>query len=237
MSDEKTRVKKRNELSILLGIVGAAAGYFGTLALLNLSTITHSDPILAALIVLFVICPIGAIVGLLIGVWIGRNTIYAVSTATPWLRPAFIVLQFEVRLPPGAAVPPAQGVTAELQTDLNTTPAEMKPDQFRSDDGRPVVVGQVDLAFRTNSRQLEVKVPGRMDRTYQIKIPPRRRMRERLALGSRMPTAVKSAIAPNGRGWIKAARATTTAHAASRPYVSRRSADSDIVNLVALRLA
>lgn len=206
MSDEKSPVKKRNGLAILLGIVGAVAGYFGTLASLNVPTNnTSSDPIMAALVVLFVICPIGAIVGLVAGVWIGRNArggekavgestaktavkalgivvaatvvgvgayaVYEISNATPWLRPGNVYLQFEVRLPPGAAMPPAQGVKATLQTDINTQFADMKPDQFRSDGGRPVLVGDVSLAFRTSSRQLEVKVPGRMDRTYPIKIP------------------------------------------------------------------
>jgi len=209
MSDEKPPVKKRNELAILLGIVGAVAGYFGTLVLLNLpASHTSGDAVIgAALIVLFVVCPIGAIVGLLIGVWIGRNlrggekaagesttktavktlaivltatvigvgayAIYEFSIATPWLRPGNVRLQFEVRLPPGAAVPPEQDVKAELQTDLNTMPADMKPDQLRSDDGRPVIVGAVWLHYRTSIRQLAVKVPGRMESTYPIKIPAR----------------------------------------------------------------
>lgn len=51
---------------------------------------------------------------------------YALATATPWLNPnaANPILQFEVRLPVGAALPAAaRDVAIELQTDRNTMPA------------------------------------------------------------------------------------------------------------------
>jgi hypothetical protein len=91
------------------------------------------------------------------------------TTTTPWLRPDGTELHFEVRLPAGAAMPPAD-VKAELQTSVNTMPADMKPNLFRSDGGRPVIVGEVSLAFRASWRQLEVKIPGRGDTTHAIKI-------------------------------------------------------------------
>lgn len=91
------------------------------------------------------------------------------TTTTPWLRPDGTELLFEVRLPAGAAMPPAN-VKAELQTSENTMPADMKPNLFRSDGGRPVIVGEVSLAFRANWRQIEVKIPGRGDSTHAIKI-------------------------------------------------------------------
>jgi len=160
----------------------------------------RADPIKSGLMALLVFCPAGAIGGLLLGVGIGRSlrggagsfggtslkalaivvalivvigggyALYAYQTATPWLKPGGVALQFEVRLPAGAAMPPASGVKAELQTSVNTMPAEIKPDRFRRDGDQPVVVGQVDLAYRTNARQIEVKIPGRMDRTYQIRL-------------------------------------------------------------------
>lgn len=99
----------------------------------------------------------------------GGYAIYAITTATPWLRPAGVILQFEIALPPGAAMPDPRSVKADLQTSVNTMPAEMKPDLFRPGNP-PVIVGQVDLAFRTGSRQIELKIPGRMDRTYQIRL-------------------------------------------------------------------
>jgi hypothetical protein len=92
------------------------------------------------------------------------------TTPTPWLRPNGTMLQFEVRLPAGSAMPPANGVKADLQTSANTMPAEMKPNLFRDESGRPVIVGQVDLAFRASWRQIEVRIPGRGESTYALKL-------------------------------------------------------------------
>ena len=97
--------------------------------------------------------------------------VYAVTTATPWLNPnaANPLLVFEVRLPAGAALPnSARDIAIELQTDLNTMPGELRHDQFRHDGDRPVIAGQVELAFRTAHRQLEIKVKGQPDLLYTI---------------------------------------------------------------------
>ncbi len=96
---------------------------------------------------------------------------YALATATPWLNPnaATPLLQFEVRLPAGAALPAsARDIKIELQTDQNRMPGELRSDQFRRDGDRPVIVGEVELAFRTPHRQLEVKIAGQPDRVYRI---------------------------------------------------------------------
>ncbi len=96
---------------------------------------------------------------------------YTVATATPWLNPnaANPLLQFEVRLPAGTALPAsARDIKIELQTDQNLMPGELRSDQFRRDGDRPVIVGQVELAFRTPNRQLEVKIAGQPDRVYRI---------------------------------------------------------------------
>ena len=96
---------------------------------------------------------------------------YAVSTATPWLNPnaANPLLVFEVRLPAGSALPnSASEVAVELQTDINTMPGEPRFNLFRRDGDRPVIAGQVDLAFRTAHRQLEIKINGQSDRLYLI---------------------------------------------------------------------
>jgi hypothetical protein len=101
---------------------------------------------------------------------------YEISTATPWLNPnaGNPRLQFEVRLPAGAALPGSvRDINTELQTDLNTMPGELRADQFRRDNDRAVIVGQVDLAFRTPYRQLEVKIPGQPTRVYPIKLTDR----------------------------------------------------------------
>ena len=101
---------------------------------------------------------------------------YALTTATPWLNPnaANPLLLFEVRLPAGTALP-ASGheVALELQTDLNTMPAEPRDSQFHRDGDRPVIVGDVELAFRTAHRQLEVKIKGQPDRLYRIGLSAR----------------------------------------------------------------
>ena len=102
--------------------------------------------------------------------------IYAVTTATPWLNPNAPnpLLVFEVRLPAGTALPSSpRDIAAELQTDLNTMPGEIRPDLFRRDDERPVIAGHVELAFRTAHRQLEIKIKGQSDRLYLIGLPAR----------------------------------------------------------------
>jgi hypothetical protein len=97
--------------------------------------------------------------------------VYAITTATPWLNPNAPnpLLVFEVRLPAGTTLPAsARDVAAELQTDLNTMPGEIRPELFRRDDDRPVIAGHVELAFRTAHRQLEIKIKGQPDRLYLI---------------------------------------------------------------------
>ena len=102
--------------------------------------------------------------------------VYAVATATPWLNPnaANPLLVFEVRLPAGAALPnSASDIAIELQTDINRMPGEPRFKQFRKDGDKPVVAGDVELAFRTAHRQLEIKVKGQPDRLYRIDLSAR----------------------------------------------------------------
>ena len=97
--------------------------------------------------------------------------VYAITTATPWLNPnaATPLLVFEIRLPAGTALPnSAREIEIELLTDINRMPGESRFNQFRSDGGRPVIAGDVELAFRTAHRQLEVKINGQPDRLYRI---------------------------------------------------------------------
>jgi hypothetical protein len=97
--------------------------------------------------------------------------VYAVTTATPWLNPnaATPLLVFEVRLPAGATLPnSARDMAIELQTDINRMPGEPRLNRFRSDGDRPVIAGDVELAFRTAHRQLEIKINGQPDRLYRI---------------------------------------------------------------------
>lgn len=113
---------------------------------------------------------LGVVVGV-VAVVGGSYAAYEIATATPWLRPNGVVLQFEVRYPAGTVLPAPKDIKFELQTDINTMPGEVRAERFRTDSDKPVIAGQVDLAFRTRNRQLEVTMPGRMDRSYQIRLP------------------------------------------------------------------
>ena len=97
--------------------------------------------------------------------------VYAVTTATPWLNPnaANPILEFEVRLPAGTAQPGSvRDIAIELQTDINSMPGEPRFNQFRRDGDRPVIAGDVELAFHTAHRQVEVKVKDQPNRLYPI---------------------------------------------------------------------
>jgi len=184
----------KNSLQIAGGVVGAVIGFIGTLLALELVGFgNRADPVGSGLLALFVFAPAGAIAGLVTGTTLamrmrgGDNTfgalivlcvaagaayyVYAVTSATPWLNPnaANPVLEFEVRLPSGMAPPNStRDIAIELQTDINTMPGEPRFNLFRRDGDRSVIAGQVDLAFRTAHRQLEVKVNGQPDRLYLI---------------------------------------------------------------------
>jgi hypothetical protein len=96
---------------------------------------------------------------------------YALATVTPWLNPnaATPLLQFEVRLAPGTALPAAaRDVAIALHTDRNSMPGVPRFNQFRRDGDRAVIAGDVELAFRTAYRQLEVKIKGQPDRMFRI---------------------------------------------------------------------
>ncbi|WBL81699.1 hypothetical protein I3J27_15210 [Bradyrhizobium xenonodulans] len=114
------------------------------------------------------------VVALLCVTGLGIYIAYAYATATPWLNRngANPLLVFEVRFPPGATVP-AQGISIELQTDLNTMPGEMTPAGFHRDGDQYVIAGEVELAFRTSHRQLGVNIQGQPGRLYPIDLSAR----------------------------------------------------------------
>ena len=61
-----------------------------------------------------------------------------------------------------------------LNTDKNTMPAVLT--DTRSEDGRPLIAGLVELYFRTRSRLIVLRVPGEPD--FMLKLaanPPRLR--------------------------------------------------------------
>ena len=193
-------------MKILFGVIGAVLGFVAAVLLLELGGFgNRADPIMSGLIALFVVGPIGAIAGAVLGTklamslsrdqdaaaagGLAKNSlkalgvvvglvaisgtlyyVYAVWTATPWLNPnaPTPVLQFEIRLAPGAVLPATKDIRFDLETNLNSMPGEVHPARFRRDGERAVIAGEVELAFRTPYRQLEVKIAGRPDRTYPI---------------------------------------------------------------------
>ncbi|MBR0912881.1 hypothetical protein [Bradyrhizobium japonicum] len=116
------------------------------------------------------------IVVLLCAAGVGIYMAYAYATATPWLNPNANnpLLVFEVRFPAGVTVPAsAQGITIELQTDLNTMPGELNPAGYYRDGDQSVIAGEVELAFRTSHRQLAVTIQGQPSRIYPIDLTAR----------------------------------------------------------------
>lgn len=97
--------------------------------------------------------------------------VYSISTATPWLKPGNIVLQYEVKLPAGATAEMAKAAEIDLETGHNSMPFSYHRNQRVIDGNPPVITGTVDLAFRTANRQLELKIPGQPIRSFVLKIP------------------------------------------------------------------
>jgi hypothetical protein len=85
-------------------------------------------------------------------------------------------LAFEVRLPAGLAPPPGGGLRAELHTERNRMPARLAEAPARSEDGRAVLAGDVEVYYRSGWRLLEVRLPGQADRLFKLDLPasPRR---------------------------------------------------------------
>lgn len=112
---------------------------------------------------------IGVVI-VLVAASVGLYIWYAIQTATPWLKPGNVVLQFELRLPAGAPMPAPHDVEIELQTDLNRMPGKLRDDGVRRDGERVVIAGEVDLAFRTRHRQVEFKIKGQPERRHEIRL-------------------------------------------------------------------
>jgi hypothetical protein len=79
-------------------------------------------------------------------------------------------LEFEIRLPPGAAVTTAGGWSIELQTSRNRMPGSF--DAPRQEQGRTVVPGRVELYYRTWKRMVVVTMPDKTDILFDLKLGP-----------------------------------------------------------------
>ena len=79
-------------------------------------------------------------------------------------------LVFEIRLPAGAALPTDNERPIQLETSKNRMPALMDRAATRDDAGRPVLVGAVEMYYRTSSRLLTITMPDKTDAIFDIKL-------------------------------------------------------------------
>lgn len=193
-------------LSLLAGIAGAAIGWIAAAALtlalggvLGVSDFEGGRGMLA----IWGIGPLGGLAGLIAGIVLvlrkrGGFSLGAIAWRLPlviagivalvaagfwWMyetRPILNTngpaprLAFEVRLPPGVAA--ADGVKAELHTEKNKMPGLVSRDAPRTDNGRALLTGSVELYYRSGWRLLEIRMPGQLDRIFKLNLPasPRR---------------------------------------------------------------
>jgi hypothetical protein len=106
---------------------------------------------------------------------LGACAVVAVGVGVFWLvRPLVNPngpaphLVFEIRLPPSAVAPPATASPVELQTSRNRMPATMRA--TRRDGDRQVLVGTVELYYRTWQRLLVLTMPDRTDVLFDISL-------------------------------------------------------------------
>jgi len=155
---------------------------------------------------IFGIGPIGGLVGLIAGVvvtlrWRGRHSAAGIAWRLPlvlvsiaaavagvlwWLYetrpllnsngPAPRIL-FELRLPPGVTPAAGRGVwSIVLHTEGGAATGVVVERPIRTEEGRQVLSGEVDVTYRSGWRLLEAKVPGQIDRLFHLRLPasPRR---------------------------------------------------------------
>src|SRR5262245_43710119 len=142
--------------------------------------------------------PIGAFVGFFGGVWLGlrlrrRHSVDAfmgysalsvlalvvIGTAAAGVMyfsdaPIYrdgtrLALEFEIKLPANAKLPAHMGeIRVELQTDKNTMYGDFDLTETHQDGERTVLVGDVELYYRTSSRALALKLPNEPERIFRL---------------------------------------------------------------------
>lgn len=153
-----------------------------------------------AMYAFWAIGPIGAGAGLLIGSWLvlhfygGYRSFGKIAGGTTIVLASIFALaagvlgvlylsddvlvrngpvpraEFEIRLPERTSLPAAlEGLTIELNTAKNSQAADGVR-HARHDDERPVIIGAVDLYFRTSGRILVLRMQGEPDRLFELKL-------------------------------------------------------------------
>lgn len=81
-------------------------------------------------------------------------------------------LAFEIRLPAGASPPTKDERPIQLETSKNRTgmPALMQPEYTRSEGGRTILVGLVEMYYRTSQRMIVMTMPDKSDVIFNLKL-------------------------------------------------------------------
>lgn len=175
-----------------LGFALGAAAAAALAPLLGISSFEGASGYFAV----FIGGPVGGLVGLVLGAWLvlrraglkgaavagrvglvfgGVVLLAAAGLGAVWLmRPLVNAngpaprLVFEIRLPPGVAVPPSRD-RVELQTSKNTMPAILSDTRRDAgpDGGREVLTGSVELYYRTWHRLLVLRLPDKTDVLFE----------------------------------------------------------------------
>lgn len=80
-------------------------------------------------------------------------------------------VEFEIRMPHGLARHTSKSeVQVELRTDRNQTVARLRDQWGQLDDGRPVLRGEVPIAFKTTQRLVALNLPGQPTRLFKLRL-------------------------------------------------------------------
>jgi hypothetical protein len=176
------------------GYIAAAAIGYVVAGAMGMSDFEGGRAILAA----FFAGPIGGIAGFFFGVWLPlrlrkRHSIPAVlgysalsivaisliagavagyfyfDNAPIYRDGSRFALEFEIRLPANATAPASlRNIRIELDTAKNTITGDLDPSATHKDGERTVLVGEVELYFRTSSRTLALQMPQQPDRIFKL---------------------------------------------------------------------
>src|SRR5262245_17538183 len=180
-------------------VAGAVAGAFSGGAIAAATRMSTFEGA-AGYFVVFVCAPIGALIGLPIGVWLALRlrggarsvatvgvysglTLGTVVAGAAGVIGLMLLLDdtlnrnaakpqalFEIRLPPGSELADDRG---DIEVELNTDRNEASAffhKEWHRDGDRPVISGGVELAVRTTQRILVLKIKGEPDRLFRLKL-------------------------------------------------------------------
>ena len=190
-------------LAFLAGVIGACIGWLVTgfaadaiLSVTGMSDINGGR----AMEAFFTFAPFGALVGLILGVWLvlrrrtGKRGFAQVAGYAAFVAllgagvgAAYVgylylsddilvhngpspILRFEIRLPPAATLP---SDVDSVKVDLETDKNTMPgtlDSEVKTADGRKFLSGGVEVYFRTSKRFLVLRLPGQPDRLFELKL-------------------------------------------------------------------